>query len=56
MKPHAGHFNAKHATRREYLIAKTERFELIESFEVNWKEFFAVHATIQFTINLEVLE
>ena len=48
-------YNAKHATRRDYVIANTEGFELIESFEVNWKDVFAVHATIQLTINLEVL-
>ena len=38
------------------MIANTEGFELIESFEVNWKDLFAVHASIQFTIHLEVLE
>ena len=48
--------SAKHAYRRDYVIANTEGFELIESFEVNWKDLFAVHATIQFSINLEVLE
>ena len=39
-----------------YVIANTEGFELIESFEVGWKHLFAVHTTIQLTMNLEVLE
>ncbi len=46
---------AKHATRRDYVIANTEGFELIESCEVFWKDLFAVHSTIQFTIHLEAL-
>ena len=38
------------------MIANTEGLELVESFEVNWKDLFAVHATIQFTIHLDALE
>ena len=49
-------YNANQPTRRDYVIANTEGLELVESFEVNWKDLFAVHATIQFTINLEALE
>ena len=49
-------YNANKPTRRDYVIANTEGLGLVESFEVSWKDLFAVHATIQFTINVEALE
>ena len=38
------------------MFANTEGLGLIESFEVSYKDLFVVHATIQFTINVEALE
>ena len=43
-------YNATHATRRDYVIVNTEGLGLGGSLEVNWKDLFAVHATIQLTI------
>ena len=45
--------NAKGATRRDYVIANSVGFGLVESFQVTWDDVYVVHATIRFTLNLE---
>ena len=47
--------NAKRATRRDYVIANTVGFGLIEKFEVAWDEIYKVHASLRVTLNLEPL-
>ena len=38
------------------MFANTDGLELVEHFEVSWKDLYAVHATISFTLNLEQLD
>ena len=49
-------YNAEQPTRRDYVFANTEGLEIVEHFEVSWKDLYAVHATISFTLNLEQLD
>ena len=46
-------YNANQPTRRDYVFANTFGFELVENFEGSWKDLYAVHATISFTLDLD---
>ena len=47
--------NVKQVTRKDYVIANTICFGLIESFQVAWDEVYKVHVSIRFTSNHETL-